>query len=97
MHPFVLGELACGNLKNRHEVLRLLAALPQAPTATDDEALCFIERRKLMGRGIGYLDVHLLASVALTGTARLWTRDKRLAGLAEDLNLAFTPPQAGSE
>jgi predicted nucleic acid-binding protein len=97
MHPFVLGELACGNLKNRHEVLRLLAALPQAPTATDDEALHFIERRTLMGRGIGYLDVHLLASVALTGTARLWTRDKRLAGLAEDLNLAFTPPHAGTE
>ena len=97
MHPFVLGELACGNLKNRHEVLRLLAALPQAPTATDDEALRFIEFRNLMGRGIGYLDVHLLASVALTGTARLWTRDKRLAGLAEDLNLAFTPPRAGTE
>jgi len=87
-HPFVLGELACGNLKNRSEVLRLLADLPRAPIATDAEALNFIERRALMGRGIGYIDVHLLASVLLEGTARLWTRDKRLAAVAEDLKLA---------
>ncbi len=64
MHPFVLGELACGNLKNRGEVLRLLGALPGAPMATDREARDFIERRALMGRGIGYIDIHLLASVA---------------------------------
>jgi predicted nucleic acid-binding protein len=89
MHPFVLGELACGNLENREEVLGLLAALPGAPTATDSEALVFIERRRLMGRGIGYIDVHLLASVALAGTTRLWTRDKRLAAAAADLKLAF--------
>ncbi|MBI2753130.1 MAG: type II toxin-antitoxin system VapC family toxin [Betaproteobacteria bacterium] len=89
MHPFVLGELACGNLKNRGEVLRLLGELPAAPMATDPEALDYIERRGLMGRGIGYLDVHLLASVALAGTARLWTRDKRLAAVAADLKLAY--------
>ena len=88
-HPFVLGELACGNLKNRSEVLRLLGELPGAPIATDAEALDFIERRALMGRGIGYIDVHLLASVALAGTARLWTRDKRLATVAADLELAY--------
>ncbi|TAK82735.1 MAG: type II toxin-antitoxin system VapC family toxin [Betaproteobacteria bacterium] len=87
-HPFVLGELACGNLKNRSEVLRLLADLPRAPIATDAEALNFIEKRTLMGRGIGYIDVHLLASVVLVGTARLWTRDKRLAAVAENLKLA---------
>jgi len=87
MHPFVLGELACGNLKNRGEVLRLLVELPAAPMATDPEALDYIERRALMGRGIGYFDVHLLASVALAGTARLWTRDKRLAAVAVDLEL----------
>jgi hypothetical protein len=87
-HPFVLGELACGNLKQRREVLQLLGELPRAPVATDLEALEFIERRVLMGRGIGYIDVHLLASVALTGTARLWTRDKRLAAVAADLELA---------
>lgn len=89
MHPFILGELACGNLKNRDEVLQLLEALPAAPVATDPEALDFIERRALVGRGIGYIDVHLLASVALAGTARLWTRDKRLAAVAADLKLAY--------
>jgi len=88
-HPFVLGELACGNLKNRSEVLQLLGELPAAPMATDPEALDFIERRALMGRGIGYVDVHLLASVALAGTAQLWTRDKRLAAVAADLKLAY--------
>lgn len=89
VHPFVLGELACGNLKDRRGVLRLLEDLPAAPTATDAEALEFIERRSLMGRGIGYLDVHLLASTALYGTARLWTRDKRLSEAASELELAF--------
>ena len=88
MHPFVRGELACGNLKNRGEVLRLLEELPGAPIATDCETLDFIERRAVMGRGLGYIDVHLLASVALAGTARLWTRDKRLAVVAVDLKLA---------
>ena len=88
-HPFVLGELACGNLKNRSEVLQLLGELPAAPMASDPEALDFIERRALMGRGIGYVDVHLLASVALAGTSQLWTRDKRLAAVAADLELAY--------
>ena len=88
-HPFVLGELACGNLKNRGEALQLLGELPAAPMASDPEALDFIERRALMGRGIGYVDVHLLASVALAGTAQLWTRDKRLAAIAADLELAY--------
>jgi predicted nucleic acid-binding protein len=88
-HPFVLGELACGNLKNRGEVLQLLGELPGAPMATDAEALEFIERRALMGRGIGYIDVHLLASVVLDGSARLWTRDNRLAAVAEVLELAY--------
>ena len=88
IHPFVLGEIACGNLTNkRGEVLRLLATLPMAPSATDDEALGFIEQHALMGRGIGYIDVHLLAAVALAGQARLWTRDKRLAAIATELKL----------
>jgi predicted nucleic acid-binding protein len=88
-HPFVLGELACGDLKNRGEVLQLLGELPGAPMATDTEALDFIERRALMGRGIGYIDVHLLASAVLAGSVRLWTRDRRLAAVAEDLKLAY--------
>jgi predicted nucleic acid-binding protein len=88
MHPFVLGELACGNLRNRREVLDLLGLLPVAPSATDAEVLEFIERRPLMGRGIGYVDVHLLASVALADTARLWTRDRRLFTVAAELNVS---------
>lgn len=91
MHPFVLGELACGNLRNRTEVLRLLGELPSAPIATDAEVLDYIERRSLMGRGIGYIDVHLLASTALTGVARLWTLDKRLASVADELKLGTRP------
>lgn len=88
VHPFVLGELACGNLANRGEVLGLLKALPRVPVATDDEVQIYIERQTLMGRGIGYIDVHLLAAVALEGTARLWTRDKRLQAVADALSLA---------
>ena len=89
MHPFVLGELACDNLKHRAEVLALLRDLPSAPLATEVEALDFIDRRRLMGQGIGYIDVHLLASVVLSGAARLWTRDKRLALIARNLGLEF--------
>jgi hypothetical protein len=90
MHPFVLGELACGNLRNRGEVLKLLSDLPSALVATDPEVLEFIERRALMGRGMGYIDLHLLASVTLAGTARLWTRDKRLAAIAAEFKLVYT-------
>jgi predicted nucleic acid-binding protein len=85
---FVLGELACGNLHNREAVLRLLQDLPQAPLASDAEVLFFIERHRLMGRGMGYIDAHLLAATALAAPARLWTRDRRLAAAARDLGLA---------
>jgi predicted nucleic acid-binding protein len=91
MHAFVLGELACGNLRQRAELLRLLKNLPQAAVARDEEVLFFIERRGLMGRGIGYVDAHLLAAVALDGGARLWTRDRRLQTLAEELGMAYVP------
>lgn len=89
MHPFILGEVACGNLRRRAEVLSLMHRLPHAPVATDDEALEFIERARLMGRGIGYVDVHLLASSILAGGTRLWTRDKRLAAIAAEIGCAF--------
>lgn len=89
MHPFVVGELACGNLSNRAEVLALLKDLPQSTVATDDEVLFFIDRHALMGRGIGYVDAHVLASVSLFGPAWLWTRDRRLRAVAETLNLAY--------
>jgi predicted nucleic acid-binding protein len=90
MHPFVLGEIACGNLANRREVLRLLGDLPLAPVAADDEARAFIESHALMGRGIGYIDVHLIASVVLAGDAQIWTADRRLAIVANDLGLSYT-------
>ena len=88
-HPFVIGELACGNLKNRKAVLSLLQDLPPVPIATDEEMLFFIERHGLMGRGIGYVDAHLLSAVSLAGAARLWTRDKRLFAIAKSMSLAF--------
>jgi predicted nucleic acid-binding protein len=88
VHPFVVGELACGNLRNRIELLALLDKLPSAVVATADEARRFIESHRLMGRGIGYVDVHLLASTALTSDVRLWTLDRRLATVASELKLA---------
>ena len=92
MHPFVIGELACGNLKRRDEVLSLLAALPAPAIATDAETLLFIEERKLMAKGIGYIDAHLLASVMLTSDGQLWTRDKRLRSVATALRLTAPLP-----
>ena len=89
MHPFVLGELACGNLRNRSEVLALLKDLPQAALAKDDEVLFFIDRHELMGRGVGYVDAHLLAAVTLGDGTRIWTRDKRLRTVADALALAY--------
>lgn len=87
-HPFVIGELACGNLRRRAEIMRLLAELPRAPVASDAEVMEFIERRRLMGRGIGFVDAHLLASVILAGSASLLTTDRRLAALATELRSA---------
>ena len=92
MHSFVLGELACGNLWSRVEVLGLLQALPPMPVSTDKEVLFFIDQHELMGRGIGYVDVHLLASARLGG-AQLWTRDKRLHTVAAELGLAHPETQ----
>ena len=77
IHPFVLGELACGNLKNRAAILENLRALPQVVVAADEEVLELIERRKLWGQGIGWVDAHLLASTLLSG-CDLWTSDERL-------------------
>ena len=88
MHPYIIGELACGNFANRDETLELLGHLPLSRVATHEETMAMIERRRLMGRGIGYMDAHLLAAAALTPEARLWTNDKRLAGVAASLRLA---------
>jgi hypothetical protein len=90
MHPFVVGEIACGSLKDRQSLLELLHDLPGAVIATDNEAMQFIERHRLYGKGIGYIDVHLLASVALTGGAQLWTRDQRLRQVAAAMGFAYS-------
>ena len=88
MHPFVLGEIACGNLASRTRILALLHALPALPVATDKEVLFFIDRHELMGRGIGYIDAHLLAAARMADVP-IWTKDKRLHALAVDLALAY--------
>lgn len=90
-HPFVVGELALGNLSNRFSVFEALRRMPQATSATDDEVFNFIEAHQLHGLGIGYVDVHLLASARLTPGSRLWTRDQRLAAVAERLDLRAEP------
>jgi len=88
IHPFIIGELACGIIRDRQSILQLLQDLPVAPVADNNEVLYFMEEQQLMGRGIGYIDAHLLASVVLEDSSRLWTRDNRLAKLASELNLA---------
>ena len=88
IHPWVIGEIACGTLRERGQVLDLLQSLPLSPVALEDEVLFFIEQYALMGRGIGYVDIHLLASAQLAG-ARLWTRDKRLVVVANELGMSY--------
>ena len=87
-HPFVVGELACGNLRNRSEILSLLHALPMAIHAEHEEAIQFLENYSLMGKGLGYIDVHLLASAILTKVP-LWTLDKKLSEVSSKLGLAY--------
>ena len=87
-HPFIIGELACGNIKNRKEFLALLRSLPIAPIITLDELIYFIDQNKLMNTGIGFVDAHLLASAGLSGTP-IWTDDKALKSEAIRLNLGY--------
>ena len=89
-HVLIIGEIALGNLRQRSEVLALLQDLPRASLASDDEVLTLIDRHRLWGRGIGYVDAHLVASALLTPDTRLWTRDRRLAAVAERLDLHTT-------
>ena len=83
-HPMVIGELACGNLKQRTEILSLLHALPPLGRVSDDEILFFVEKHGLFGRGLGLTDVHLLASCKIAN-CRLWTLDKGLQKAAAEL------------
>lgn len=83
-HPFIIGEIACGNLRNRSEILRLLQTLPMAVHAEHNEVMGLIETRGLMGRGLGYIDMHLLSSAILTEVP-LWTLDRKLDEVASKL------------
>jgi predicted nucleic acid-binding protein len=88
MHPFVCGELACGNLKDRARLLSDLGALPSAYPASDAEVMHLIDVRSLWGKGLGWVDAHLLAAAMVSG-CRFWTLDKRLRSAAMELGLSF--------
>jgi predicted nucleic acid-binding protein len=90
-HPLIVGELACGNLKDRAAILSHLRLLPMSTEAEHHEVLSFIETHRLMGTGLGYVDVHLMASAVLTGVP-LWTLDKKLAQAADSLRIKYTSP-----
>lgn len=89
VHEDVIGELACGSIRNRAHILHLLHALPRVPVASFDEVMHLIDSRKLMGRGVGWTDAQILAGCIL-GRARLWTLDVRLSRIAETLSVAVT-------
>ena len=86
-HPFIIGELACGNLKNRSEIIALLQTLPTTILAEHEDVIHFIENNRLMGKGLGYIDVHLLVAALLTGVP-LWTLDKKLNEMAAKVGIA---------
>lgn len=88
VHPFVIGELACGNVQNREEIMRLLKALPWTKQAENEEVWHLLEQSKLYGRGLGWIDAHLLASALITGCG-LWTLDRRLHQVATELSISF--------
>jgi predicted nucleic acid-binding protein len=88
MHPFIAGEIALGSLPRRAEILSSLAKLPKAVVADTAEVLFFIERNKIFGAGVGYVDAHLLVAATLTPDVRLWTRDKKLRTVAERLAIS---------
>lgn len=90
-HPFILGELALGSLKDRQTVISMLQALPQAAKADDDEVLKLIETQGLFSRGLGLIDAHLIASALIEGDVKIWTGDKRLAAISDEMNLGGMP------
>ena len=87
-HPFIVGELACGNLKNRVEILSLLQSLPAVIEADHGEVLQFIENNHLMGQGLGYIDMHLIAS-AMMAEIPIWTLDRKLAEVSDNLHIGY--------
>lgn len=91
VHPFVIGELALGNLRNWQKTVAMLKALPAAQVASHEDLLAFIPAANLSGSGVGFVDAHLLAACRLTRATRLWTRDKRLASKADELGINWAP------
>jgi len=87
-HPFIIGELACGSMRNRDEILRLLNDLPKASAAEHKEVLFLISEHKLFGKGLGYIDIHLL-SAALLGNYVMWTKDKKLSAIADQFGVNY--------
>jgi len=87
-HPFIIGEIACGNLKNRREILIHLQSLPKTILAEDAEVLEFIENHQLMGKGLGYIDIHLIAAAVLTDVP-LWTFDKTLDKITGKIGINY--------
>ena len=87
-HPYVIAELACGDLKNRKDILALLQALPVAPVITQDEFMHFLQVHKLSGKGLGFVDVHILASARLSRVP-IWTEDAKLKDCARHLTLSY--------
>lgn len=90
MHPFIIGELSCGNLGNRKEILPLMAELPSVKIAAHEEVLYLVESHRLHGRGIGWIDAHLLSSARMSRVG-LWTRDRKLLAAAKTLGVAENP------
>jgi len=88
-HKFIIGELACGTLKNRAKIIAYLCALPMANSAEHEEVMCFIENHRLMAKGLGYIDMHLLAAAFLTNIP-LWTFDKKMSEVASSLEVAYS-------
>jgi predicted nucleic acid-binding protein len=93
-HPFVVGELAMGSLKDREVVLNEVSRLPRASLVDDEDVLVLIRQFRIYARGIGYIDAHLLASTRSTPSAALWTRDRRVQAVAEQLGIAARLPGA---
>lgn len=90
-HPFIIGELALGSLKDREQILFRLSRFPQLPVARDTDVLSMINTHQLFSRGMGYIDAHLLAAAKIDGRAKVLTHDKRFKTIAEELGVAATP------
>jgi predicted nucleic acid-binding protein len=89
-HPMIIGELLCGHLQNRGALHKLWKNLPQVVQASHSEVIHLLENQHLMGRGIGYVDLHLVAACILSDAVHLWTHDKRLASVADSLGIAYS-------